>query len=70
MANCKICGQPVTTWVVVHAGCLGAHEVHGRWIKESICSNCKIIVPFGLIRDPRVRYCPHCGAKMDAPANE
>lgn len=50
--------------------------IHAHWIREPedtayenvwVCSNCG--EDFIQHRKPKIRYCPHCGAKMDE-ANE
>lgn len=53
--------------------------VHGEWINEEIdvgynfaeyrytCSNCGAKTEF--VRYPTTKFCPHCGAKMDAERN-
>jgi hypothetical protein len=43
---------------------------HGKWEKEEICTNCKTNIEDLFEGEfyyscEKLRFCPHCGAKMD-----
>ena len=38
--------------------------------KGRVCTNCRNAFKKEFIDAPRVRYCPHCGAKMDGDSHE
>ena len=50
---------------------------HGKWIREKLndgevayCSKCGTYVEVDMVEELVFRYCPWCGAKMDAQEDE
>lgn len=59
MANCKLCGHPVTTGVVIHSNCMN------ELLKEVIRGVCGYRCKWAMICEDKKklseRHCPDCG---------
>ena len=47
---------------------------HGHWIDNGkywyVCSVCDYVEPLSTLMDAHYKYCPNCGAKMDASGEQ